>query len=176
MMFKKLSVVAAFAAVSTSVNGLSVLAPSSTWWWQTGDQALFAWDCTDRSHAQFAAVVTNTNTALLPAGSSILVGIQNNDQCTTNIVPQLNVGTGYTLQLTNIVNYTDIYATSEPFEVKAKGSPYPSGPTPSLTYSSTGTGTAQPTGSQSTNSGMQFGTSVAGAMAVAGGLLALLSI
>lgn len=40
----------------------------------------------------------------------------------TNIVPNLNPGTGYYLTLTNIVNYTDVYATSETFEVKTKGS------------------------------------------------------
>lgn len=42
----------------------------------------------------------------------------------TNIVPNLNVGTGYYLTFTNIVNYTDVYTTSETFEVKANGSKY----------------------------------------------------
>jgi hypothetical protein len=40
----------------------------------------------------------------------------------TNVVPNLNVGTGYYITFTNSVNYTDVYATSEPFEVKAHGS------------------------------------------------------
>lgn len=45
-----------------------------------------------------------------------------NDQCTTNLVPNLVVGSGYKILFTNIVNYTDIYATSDAFEVKAQGS------------------------------------------------------
>jgi len=48
--------------------------------------------------------------------------IEPNDQCMTNLVPNLNVGTGYYITFTNSVNYTDVYATSENFEVKADGS------------------------------------------------------
>ncbi len=42
--------------------------------------------------------------------------------CSTNILPDLLPGAGYKIILTNIVNYTDIYATSEEFEVHPKGS------------------------------------------------------
>jgi hypothetical protein len=58
--------------------------------------------------------------------------VEHNDQCNVNLVPTLNVGTGYTIRFINPVNISDIYAESEQFEVKPKGSPYPTIPTPSV--------------------------------------------
>lgn len=53
---------------------------------------------------------------------SNLYAPEENSQCSTTLTPNLNVGTGYRLTFTNIVNYTDVFATSEAFEIKPKGS------------------------------------------------------
>ncbi|KIM31786.1 hypothetical protein M408DRAFT_6843 [Serendipita vermifera MAFF 305830] len=157
-------------------SALSVLAPSASWWWQENDQALLAWDCTDRSHPQFAVVAANTNVTLLTAGIVVLVGIQNNDQCTTNITPNILPGKDYKILLTNIVNYTDIYATSEAFEVHAHGSPYPSGPTPTLSVASTAGANPTASGNSTRPNGAisQMGVSLGGVMALAGTVAAVL--
>ncbi|KAG8833405.1 hypothetical protein FRC17_010731 [Serendipita sp. 399] len=169
---------AALAGFS-SVSALSVLTPSSQWWWQAKEQALFSWDCTDKTHPQFAVVATNANPSLLSAGVSILTGIQDNFVCNTIITPDLIPGKGYRLTLTNIVNITDIYATSEEFEVRPTGSGYPTIPTPTIpgaTASGTGSGSSQPTGSSGHNAGssIHMGLSMGGALAVAGVLTAVL--
>jgi len=182
-MFKKITVLAALAAAS-SVSALSVLVPNSDWWWQTGNQALFEWDChnftntLNNPNSQFAVLANNPSQTLLTGGYAVIIGIQDNDVCMTNIIPNLNVGTGYFLTLTNIVNYTDIYARSEDFEIKAMGSPYPTGSTPAIPlYTTTGataqastTGTAPHTGGAS-----QVALSVGGALAIVGALTSLLA-
>lgn len=106
-------------------------------------------------------------------------------------------GTGYTIQLTDILNSSNIYTTSETFEIKQQGSLYPTDtislgqqPTSTATLGgagassvvTTGTGaSAAPSASaSSTQSGaavggnkMAFGLGVAGAVvAVAMGVMA----
>ncbi|KAG8748974.1 hypothetical protein FRC14_001782 [Serendipita sp. 396] len=178
MMFKSFGVMAAFAGLS-SVSALSVLTPSSQWWWQSQEQALFSWDCTDKTHPQFAVLATNTNVTLLSGGYVVLQGQQDNFVCNTIYVPDLIPGAGYKLALTNIVNYTDIYVYSEAFEVRPKGSPYPTIPTPSIggaTASATGSGSSQATGGsgQSGGASLNMGFSLGGALALAGALTVVL--
>jgi len=176
-MLKNFGLFTALTAVTMplSANALSILAPSSTWWWQTGNSALLAWDCSDTTYSQFSVLAASTNLTQLTAGYVVLVGQQPNDQCTTNIVPNLVVGSGYKILFTNIVNYTDIYATSEPFEVKAQGSAYPSGPTPHAGASST-TSAASATGNSTHTGGAiaQIGLSIGGAIALASTVAAAL--
>ncbi|CAG7854065.1 SubName: Full=Uncharacterized protein {ECO:0000313/EMBL:CCA69593.1} [Serendipita indica DSM 11827] len=176
MMFK-LSTALAVAVAAAGTNALSVLVPNSQWWWQRNDQALLSWDCTDKSHPTFSVVAINSNVTLLSAGLSVLVGQQDNTMCTTNILPDLIPGKGYRITLTNIVNYTDIYATSEEFEVHEKGTPYPSvsaSTIPGASAPATGSAASASATAHSGASSAQVGLSVGGVLALTGIITAAL--
>lgn len=180
MKFNKLGFLTAVVAAGTSANALSVLTPSAQWWWQTGDEALLEWDCSDKTYPTFGVLVYNNNTQILPGNTMNLVAIQNNDQCNINIIPTLNVGTGYEIHLTNPVNISDIYASSQSFEVKAKGSAYPSIPTPAIPNGATpaaasGAGASSTTAASHTGAGFaQASFTLGGALALVGSVMTIL--
>ncbi|KAG8720031.1 hypothetical protein FRC08_001324 [Ceratobasidium sp. 394] len=68
-----------------------------------------------------------------------------NYDCSKTIIPgeQLKPGTGYSMLFANPFNNTDVFATSQPFEVKAVGSTYP----PQITTSDALTATGGASGS-----------------------------
>jgi len=71
--------------------------------------------------------VANPNPDLLVSVDPI-VAVENNFDCSMTLsVDQANftVGSNYTVQLANILNLTDVYAESQPFDIKPFGSAYP---------------------------------------------------
>lgn len=113
-----------------------------------------SWDC---KSPQAIAVVDFTVLIQSPNVPSPLaiIAIQQNADCSINVSQEKAnqaPGTGYVLLLANPLNNTDVYATSQPFEIKALGSQYPSQVSPSSSAAS-GTAAASSTASAgSTNS------------------------
>lgn len=105
-------------------------------------------------------------------------------QGSLTIIPTVNPGPNYTVLLVDILNSTNVYATSEPFEIKPPGSLYPTGsislgrtaPSSTATAAQNGVSTKQNAGTATGASGSeatpsQTGTSGAGKeMAVKTGL------
>lgn len=142
MLFARLSLVALVSTLVSTVAGLKIIAPGgpNLWWIEKSDNNL-VWDCSDKTYDSFNVVIANPNPNVLTAPLTILATLPN--YVCSKLMPaaQLTVpaASNYTISLTNILNTTDIYATSEPFEIKPLGSSYPdSTSTPSLGVSSSG--------------------------------------
>jgi len=151
---------------------LQIIVPggSSLWWINNSDNNLI-WTCNDSPYTQFNVLIANSNTNLLTAPLPIISTLDN-FVCAKGITKDmfnLQAGTGYTIQLTDIFNNTHIYATSQPFEIKPLGSAYPDAsatPTGTGTTSGTGTNTASSPSSTATGStGSSIKSSVSGLVA-----------
>jgi len=176
---------AAFLALAslstlTGINAdLQITSPSSSTWWVAKSQNVLQWTCHDTNITQFTVLISNTDPKIAVAPLAI-IGVQNNFDCSLIITQdQANqpAGTGWLVLLANILNQTDVYATSQPFEIKPLGSLYPSQATPSANASSgasstAGTASAKPTSAASAVGGKALWGVVLGA--VAGGVAAML--
>jgi hypothetical protein len=131
------------------VGELKIIAPGgSSLWWVASSANTLIWDCTDKTHDQFNVVISNPNVNVLTAPLTIIPTLPNY-VCSKLITAQqisLPAATGYVVSLTNIFNNSDIYASSQPFEIKALGSAYPD---PSATPGSGGSSSRSPSGTSS---------------------------
>lgn len=100
-----------------------------------------AWTCNTSPYNNFTVLLANSNPSILVQPIAI-IAIQESYDCSKTITQQQSAqpaATGYTVLLANPLNSTDVYATSETFEIKALGSSYPatsSASSPSGTSSS----------------------------------------
>jgi len=108
------------------------------------------WNCqTQPSITEFTVLINNTNPATL-AGPLAFIAELANDDCSYAVSQnQVNqpAATGYTLIFANPLNNSDIYTTSQLFEIRALGSAYPttsSGLAASGTATSTSSSSATP--------------------------------
>jgi len=128
------------ASLSSVVKAdpLEVTSPSSSIWWVAKSQNVLAWTCQNTTYPQFTVLVNNTDPTILTSPLAIIAQ-QDNFDCSIIITQdQANqpAGTGWTILLANPLNISDVYATSQPFEIKPLGSLYPSQSTPSANASS----------------------------------------
>jgi len=157
MLFTRLPLVVLASTLISAVAGLKVISPggSSLWWVANSDNTL-TWDCSDKTHAQFNVIIANSNPSVLVAPLPIIPTLDNFvcSKLIASTILNVPAATGYTIQLSNIFNNTDIYASSEPFEIKPVGSTYPDpSATPGAGNSLTSTGTSSgPSSSPSSGS------------------------
>ncbi|EIM87644.1 uncharacterized protein STEHIDRAFT_168338 [Stereum hirsutum FP-91666 SS1] len=182
------------ASLAGYASAFSITSPGGdSLWWVAQSQNTLIWTCNDNAPATtFQVLLANGDPTILTAPMAIIASVQNAD-CSHTITQQqaaLTPATNYTILLANIVNSTDIYATSAPFEVKAAGSTFPAasatptGSSSATSGSSPGTATSSGSSSSSTTSssgaaGMVLGESgrgmwAAAALGVVGGIFALL--
>jgi len=165
--------------LSGASAGLQVIAPGgdSLWWVDQSDNTL-VWNCNDSGVTAFNVLLYNPNVNLLPSALPIISNL-NNYVCEKDITKDLfslTAGTGYVIQLTDILNDTNIYVQSQPFELKPLGSAYPdpsATPTGSGSGSSSTSGSPSGTSSGSTPSGSTTGSTGGSVKATIGGLSAL---
>jgi len=152
------------------------------------------------SHIWVSCRLNNTNPAVYPGPGAIIANIHNAD-CSESIpATDCNVpaGTGYTVVLADMADETkvccslfclfqrlliplarQIYAVSQPFEIKAQGASYP---VSTSTPSTAGTATSTSTGSGSSSTGTSkangafatFEISAAGVLAAIGAAIGML--
>lgn len=119
--------------------------------------------------------LANSNPTVLQ-GNFALIGIQENFDCSEGLAAnQVNftASDGYTILLANPLNQTQVYATSDVFEIKAQGATYPASsatPTDGSSTAASGSSTGSASGSSNTS-----GSSSSGALpnVQAGGLVGL---
>ncbi|KAG0702184.1 hypothetical protein DFH29DRAFT_805287 [Suillus ampliporus] len=141
-MFRRLALAAA-ALLSVVSAQLTITSPGTNDWWVASSVNTLAWSCSSSPYQNFTIIIANTNTSILAAPLPI-IAVEYNYQCSLTITQQQSAqpaATGYTIMLASTLNITDIYATSEPFEIKALGSSYPT-TTSSAGSSATSTGGA----------------------------------
>jgi len=188
MMFNRVALsatLAALAGFATAQNppagfssgGLSVTSPSSDIWWVAQSQNQISWTCQTSTFQTFTVLVGNTDPKVLTQPEAV-IAIENNFDCSKLITQDQAsqaVGTGYFVVLANPLNNTDVYATSELFEIKALGSAYPS-TTAAAGPSSSGSSTASSSSSSPSAAGSSSQNSSSGALSLQaslGGLTAL---
>ncbi|CAE6416368.1 unnamed protein product [Rhizoctonia solani] len=173
----------AFWVALASAQQLTITEPSSDRWWVAQSINTLRWNCEQTTYTNWTVLITNPDVTIL-SGPLALIAIQWNYDCSKTITPgeQLKPATGYVMQFANALNSTDVWATSQPFEVKALGSTYPpeytSTGVPGTTATGTGSGsngtiapTATASASPGTNGAMTngvsavlLGTAILGAM------------
>jgi len=143
----------AAALLGAASAQLSVIVPGGdNLWWVAESENNIIWTCDTSPYGNFTVLIANTNTKLL-ANPIAVIAIENNYDCSKSLTQeQVNQppGTGYVVQLANIFNETDVYAQSEPFEIKALGSTYPAA---SATPTASGTQTGSAASAAATSSG-----------------------
>ncbi|KAI0070131.1 hypothetical protein K474DRAFT_1670386 [Panus rudis PR-1116 ss-1] len=154
---------------------LKVTNPSSSSWWVANSINTIAWTCKESSFQTFTIFIANSDPKVLTSPQAI-IAVQNNFDCSKTITQdQANytAGTGYSIQLANPLNSSDIYAQSDLFEIKPLGSAYPatSSAAPSPTDSSSGSSPSSsdaPTGASGGSSGATSLSMSVSALAAAG--------
>ncbi|KAI0065234.1 hypothetical protein BV25DRAFT_1913851 [Artomyces pyxidatus] len=152
------------ALVSSAVASFQVLSPGGpNLWWVAQSENVIAWSCHDNPPATvFQLLLANGNPDILVNPMAIVANIQNADcshtitQQQTNLVPATN----YTLIISDALDQTHVYATSQPFEVKALGATYPD---PSATPVDNGPSSTTPGGASSTASSSGSASPTSGA-------------
>jgi len=162
-------VAVAVLCVSFTQAQLTITEPSSERWWVAQSQNTLRWSCNTSPYTNWTVLITNSDATVL-SGPLALIAIQYNYDCSKTMIPgeQLKTGTGYVMQFANPFNNTDVFASSESFEVKALGSTYPPQITTSEALTATGsgaTGTSNPSSTSTPTSN--------GAMANAVGVASL---
>jgi len=157
---------------------LEVTSPSSSIWWVAKSQNVLSWTCQNVTFPQFTVLVNNSNPAILVSPLAIIAQ-QDNFDCSIIITQDQSdqpAGTGWTILLANPLNETDVYATSQPFEIKPLGSLYPSQTTPTANASnpsqtgSSNSASATPKSAAAPNKVVGWGV-VVGAVAGAVGMM-----
>jgi hypothetical protein len=171
-MYSRLTLAATAAALfGAATADLSVVVPGGPdLWWVDNAQNNIVWTCQGSPYANFTVLVANQNPKVLSSPIAI-VAVENNFDCSKTITPdQANQapGTGYMIQLANTLNETDVYAQSQPFEIKAAGAEYPAS---SATPTASGTSSASASGgAASASSSPSKGAAASSAKLSAAGL------
>lgn len=139
----------ALASLATFAQGFSVTAPNADTWWVAKSVNVLKWDCkAPDAPQQFTVIIANKDPKILVAPLPIISIVQNYD-CSKEITQDQSnqpAGTGYTIQLADILNGTHVYATSDEFEIKPLGSTYPSQASPAPGGGSSASGSGSPSG------------------------------
>ncbi|KAF9220811.1 hypothetical protein BS17DRAFT_636556, partial [Gyrodon lividus] len=164
-------ILAAAALAGAASAQLNITNPNPNSWWVAGSANTLAWTCNTSPYTTFTVLLTNSNPSILNAPLAI-IAIQQNYDCSETITQQQSsqpAATGYTVQFANPLNNTEVYAETEPFEIKALGSAYPATSSPAAAASATSSGgtAAAPssTGAAVTNY-IPVGMSMAAALAL----------
>jgi hypothetical protein len=150
---------------------LTITSPGTNDWWVAQSLNTLAWTCSTSPYQNFTVLLANSNSAVLAAPLAI-IAVQDNFDCSETITQQESAqpaGTGYIVQFASTLNSTDIYAQSQPFEIKALGSSYP---TTTSSAGSTATGSASGTAgaAQATKSGGTLAEYIPAGMSMAAAL------
>jgi len=175
------------ALVGSPVVAFNITNPSSALWWVADSQNTLTWTCHDNPPAstnnQFVVLLNNTDPNIYSGPGAIMANINNADCSETvaaTLVANLKVATGYTIMLADMADERKIYAVSEPFEIKAQGSAYPTtsvtpaGQTGAASGSATGSSSSSTSTSTSNDAPTTFGVSAAGVLAALGAAIGLL--
>ncbi|GBE87479.1 hypothetical protein BKA93DRAFT_776286 [Sparassis latifolia] len=151
MKFSVASIASLAALVGGAAAQLEIITPGGPGlWWVAQSLNTLEWTCKTSPYTNFTILIANSNPTILSSPLAIL-SQQNNYDCSETITQNeaaQPAATGYTIQLADPFNNTNVYATSQPFEIKALGSAYPaSSATPS------GVGSATSSGATGTSSG-----------------------
>jgi len=155
------------ATFAAAQDLFAITQPSSEIWWVAKSSNVMTWDCqTDPSITNFTVLINNTNPAVLAAPLAFIAMLANSDCSYAVSQNQVNEGpaTGYTLLFADPLNNTNVYATSQLFEIKALGSAYPT----TTGLAASGTATSSSSSSATPSKAAALGAHNPSAMGLAG--------
>ncbi|KAG9104970.1 hypothetical protein FRC06_002890 [Ceratobasidium sp. 370] len=155
-----MSLKAVFAVVALWLSlvqaQLTITEPSSERWWVAQSQNTLRWTCNTSPYTNWTVLITNSDVNVLTTPLALIAIRKYNYDCSKTMIPgeQLKPGTGYTMVFANPFNNTDVFATSQSFEVKPVGSTYPPQITTSEALTATGgaSGTSAPSATSTPHS------------------------
>ncbi|KAG8740741.1 hypothetical protein FRC10_003946 [Ceratobasidium sp. 414] len=163
--------------VSLAQAQLTISEPSSERWWVAQSQNTLRWSCNTSPYTNWTVLITNPDVTILSGPLALIAIREYNYDCSKTIIPgeQLKPGTGYNMVFANPFNNTDIFATSQSFEVKPVGSTYPPQITTSEALTATGgaSGTSAPSATSSPNSNNGIANTVGLASFALAGIVAV---
>ncbi|KAF8239937.1 hypothetical protein L208DRAFT_1374432 [Tricholoma matsutake] len=172
MILPRLAAAATFFACAFAQQ-LQILQPNGNDWWVAESNNVISWNCHQASTpTEFTILIANVNQNILTSPLAI-ISIEQNYQCsqlmTANQVSQ-TPAQGYTILFANPINSTQLYATSQPFEIRALGSAYPvtSSASPNASGTSTGSTASATTHSSADKLFVSLGATFAAVGAVFG--------
>ncbi|KAF8996243.1 hypothetical protein BDQ17DRAFT_1364652 [Cyathus striatus] len=182
----RLSVASTLAAlVAIAAAEVSITYPGGdNGWWVAESTNQISWTCTDSpSHTEFIVLIANKDPNILVSPIAILADEQNSDCSRTITNQQFNFNqppaTGYTVLFADRLNETDVFVTSQEFEIKALGSLYPSQVSSSASAaqasSAAAAGTSSASGSQASQSSTSSAMRLDSAWGVLGGAVAAIA-
>ncbi|KAJ9114133.1 hypothetical protein QFC20_001649 [Naganishia adeliensis] len=130
------SVLAASLTVSGVLAELSIVSPSSEIFWVGNSSNTLRWLGTDPK--QFTVFLSNPDVNLLTSKLA-LTAVTDSFNTALTIQPIQRAGDNYVIEFTDILNATNVYATSQPFSIKQQGALYPTATTATSPLESTGT-------------------------------------
>ncbi|RSH87316.1 hypothetical protein EHS25_003225 [Saitozyma podzolica] len=160
-------IISLLALLSTALGQLTVTQPSSSLWWVSNSLNTLVWaSAQGNTITQFSVFLSNSDVNVLN-NKLALISIQPTYDYSKTISP-INVpaAQNYVIQLTDPLNSSSVYASSQPFEIKAAGSAYPTGSVPinntNGTATVTGSASASATSSASAASASSSKSAAAG--------------
>ncbi|KIM64895.1 hypothetical protein SCLCIDRAFT_1213000 [Scleroderma citrinum Foug A] len=148
-------VLVAAALLGTASAQLTITNPTSDSWWVAQSSNTLAWTCDTSTYSNFTVLLANSNPSILVQPIAI-IAIEPNYDCSKTITQQQASqppSTGYTVLLANPLNSSDVYATSQSFEIKALGSSYPATSASSSPTGTSGSSSASPSSSTGKSGG-----------------------
>ncbi|RSH79839.1 uncharacterized protein EHS24_009499 [Apiotrichum porosum] len=133
------------AAPLLAAAQITITQPSAALWWVDNSVNTLAWtQGTGTNPSEFTVMLANNDTSLLADRVAIFAIAYAYQYSLTVPATQWQAGTGYTIQITDTLNTSHIYSTSDTFELKAYGSAYPTNvaTSASVTGSASGSGSA----------------------------------
>jgi hypothetical protein len=153
---------------SLAAAQLTITNPSASTWWVAQSQNVLAWTCKTSPQTEFTILITNQDKTKYPSPLAF-IAIQQNFDCSIVITQdQANqpAGQGWQILFANPLNNTDVYASSDVFEIKPLGSAYPSQVTPSANPSGGGNGNGSSSATGTNSAGNSVPTNAGDALSV----------
>jgi len=134
---------AALALIPSALGAITITTPSPSSYWVQNTTNYIQWQYASGDPSPVDIIITNGNSSFLNGEFSIaqFVDLSQKSVTVTNVT--LKVGTGYVASFTNPQNHSQIYATSQQFDVRTPGTT----PAQVSSVASTPSGTASGSGS-----------------------------
>jgi len=130
-LFKALLPPLLLATFAAAQNDFQITNPSTSSWWVAKSENVLAWDCSSSQATidnNFTVLINNIDPKVFQ-GPLAVIAVQSNSACSIDVSQdQVSqpAGTGYVITMADPLNNTNVFATSQQFQIKPLGSLYPS--------------------------------------------------
>ncbi|KZT38758.1 hypothetical protein SISSUDRAFT_1128545 [Sistotremastrum suecicum HHB10207 ss-3] len=163
---KVFNILSSLCIIPFVLSAITITEPSPSSFWVQNQTNTISWTFASGDPNPISIVIVNSNNTFLNGEYSIheFVDLSNGSFTVTNVT--LLVASGYQVEFVNTTNLTQVFATSQTFDVKAPGTAPANSSTTTTGSAASGTATSPSTtgssGSGSSGSGSATGSSTSG--------------